>query len=311
VEGSWPTNHQHSVQVMMGMSFNKKPYEFRNPNLGRGLRIGLVAHFEMDRVIDTVPPAYKTPAVNAPSIFVDVSAGDITCSAAKIGKGLVFPAATPTAVASITNSAFDNLYACFTVCGWFRFTPTEGNPRRYTIASRPRLGDDNFYLWFLPDGDSLMLLEYADETFTSVSAPKLITDSNWHFFACGYTSFDAFLEGESQVQLTLFYALDDLISYYTQLHYPDMLRPVSTEPIYVGCLNSHGLGPTNYWEGTLDEISFFTRGLSVSELLYLYNSGVGRAYPWSPGRMITPDGDSEGNYEPVLLGPDGERIYSY
>jgi hypothetical protein len=48
-----------------------------------------------------------------------------------------------------------------------------------------------------------------------------------------------------------------------------------TEPFRIGWSTS-----ANYWNGYIDELTVFSKALSADDITYLYNGGLGRAYPF-------------------------------
>jgi hypothetical protein len=57
---------------------------------------------------------------------------------------------------------------------------------------------------------------------------------------------------------------------------------VTTTALHVGSVLFSG-SPNLYWDGLIDEFSFWKRVLTSDERTTLYNAGAGLAYPWTTG----------------------------
>lgn len=55
--------------------------------------------------------------------------------------------------------------------------------------------------------------------------------------------------------------------------------PDTTNPVYIGARTNGG--PSNFWDGRIDEVGFWKRVLTATERTNLYNGGAGVTYPFT------------------------------
>jgi hypothetical protein len=158
---------------------------------------------------------------------------------------------------STTNQDFDIVAASFTMCGWARFN---NYTTRQTIISRYGSGE-RWSLHYTTNAGGRLEFHWKLNTYAILTEPSA---GEWHFYIAWY---DASAE-------TINFQMDDGSVSSTSVAGNPLAS--STKDLLVGGKNDST--PTDFMDGDLDQVGFWTRVLTADERAYLYNSGAGRPY---------------------------------
>jgi len=157
-----------------------------------------------------------------------------------------------------------------TICAWVKTTTDDGY--RVIFASNENI-ENNFQVVFNPSGQ----IYFEGGAFGPITSSASYNDDSWHFVVLKY--------GSGTIELSI-----DNVSIGTQSYtYPNY-----NVGFFIGANNN---GDSKYI-GKIDEVGAWNRALSVSEITSLYNSGIGKTYPFEGtpfSEFVTAWADQSGN----------------
>lgn len=174
----------------------------------------------------------------------------------KINSALSFAAASSQYLDATHNAALNA--ASYTVCAWIK---RASNPTECYILTHD--GDATNHGWAAGLYQNRIMLLHGSVAL--VQGASSITDTNWHHYAYTYSG--------GTVSFYLDGATDGTGS-------AGAYTAVSTS-VVIGANKDASGNPKAYFDGTLDEVGYWSRALSGAEITSLYNSGSGLAYPFS------------------------------
>lgn len=193
--------------------------------------------------------------------------GTTTYAAGKINNGAVFNG----------TSQYFNLTAgtlgianAWTIAGWFNSDALTAQDKIFSC--RPASGDANEIRLQIDDTDATKLAIVAMHSSGSGTGYKVyrgdteLSNSTWYFGAATWdgTNLKLYVNGEEETT--------------TKTVDGTLVMTDTSRPLGIGSLS---ISASNLWDGMLDEIGYWSRALSSAEISELYNSGVGKQYPWS------------------------------
>lgn len=208
--------------------------------------------------------SYGMTATGTPGALTGIVSG---------GRNLVRASVQYFGVASAAVTALPLTVAC-----WFRCTSVSINQNIFCQAPA-----SNNFAWGLAVNGSNKLQFYASNgsgSFDLLNGTTTISSGTWYFGAIVWRTatdreiyINAASEGTSSVSRT-----------------PDATNNKMRIGIYSGSSDADS------FNGDVDEVAYWSRALSGSELTSLYNGGAGLAYPWSGG------GGGGSNVSPLFNG---------
>jgi len=189
---------------------------------------------------------------------------DVTLGAGIIDGGGVFSYAD-TSNLSLTPSPFTLGSSDFAISGWFNSSNLDpdgagGSPTIISIGDWSGGSGNGFAFRPVAGGTGFQLLMPGSAHSFSYS----ITTNTWYYYAITRTAgvIDVYINGVSEFSVS------------------DSSDQSDNSELLVG--NRIGQGSAENWDGVLDEMGFWSRGLSPTEVNDLYNEGVGLTYPFLP-----------------------------
>lgn len=183
----------------------------------------------------------------------------------------------------------------FSISMWVKLTTTGVDQ---ILAHKMTVGFTGFFLYLTAAGQ--VLLEVDDTpSITRISTLNSYAPGSWYHIVA--------IKSTNTVNLWNFYINGVLES--KAILGPTFIGSVdNTEPLILG-----STGTSNYFDGVMDEVSFYNKALTPQEVGYLYNSGIGNppigplltnltayykfdeALSISPGTNIAVDSSTNGN----------------
>lgn len=250
------------------------------PCLKSVLCAGLVEHFNMDKTSDW-------PAFGA--FMGQLHESNNTNIGSRAGKfsntlALDLPGTT---TSFLWRSFTPGPVGFFTIGLWFQVDTLPANGSRATFISwnHANITNQGPSLWLYNDGTStkacLHLVNQAQDNGVELCEPTAISaGTSWYYVAAGVDDGDdtpggrrAFISVNGAAKTTT------TLSFVVRTGFPQVRigqRPVG------GPGNTQGTGDY-YFDGAIDELSIWARGLPNGELSLLYNSTSGRSYPFVTG----------------------------
>lgn len=134
-----------------------------------------------------------------------------------------------------------------------RFFQNGGNAGEFLIGYKNVSGTYSFYVEHYDNGSNKIAIDYT----------VTLSTSTWYHVALTWngTTLTLYLNGAS-------------------VGTPQSTSSINTAGGYGCAMGQNTAGTANtYWDGSLDEVGFWKRGLSSTEVGQLYNGGNGLAYP--------------------------------
>ncbi len=148
----------------------------------------------------------------------------------------------------------------FTIAGWVN---GENLASTQCIVSKWGAAGNQRAFWvFNQVGTGLRFQVSADGTVTATATTTALTAGVWAFFVACHDS----------VANTITIQLNNGTAASTA-HTTGVFD--NTAPFRIGSRDA-----SSYWDGLIDEVSFWKRVLTAGEITTLYNGGAGLAYPW-------------------------------
>ncbi|MFZ1532571.1 MAG: LamG-like jellyroll fold domain-containing protein [Chitinophagaceae bacterium] len=151
----------------------------------------------------------------------------------------------------------------FSVSGWFRFTGTAGAGNNYPIFSKHNCGEQSGYIVMLYN-DKITFWMAGAGGYSYLSTPESYTDGQWHHVAAVYDGATRyiFIDGQQKISDAFAYTVPNGANWALGG--------------YNGCNGG--------FNGKVDEIRVYSRGLTPAEILQQYKSestGLVAYYPFN------------------------------
>lgn len=193
----------------------------------------------------------------------------------------------------LDNETFSPGLGSFSIAMWVKLDNL--------IGARPIIHKENEYSIYVIDNTHWQLNIYNGEYQASLPVDTQIKTGTWYFVTAYHNG------ANRRIGLAINNSL-------TGMQYQYGIADTSSDLLV-------GYDGTTSLDGTVDEIAFWRRVLSHSEILYLYSGGNGRTYPLSTPEMTefsylpiicynsdcasepVPDDDDDDDDDTVILGP--------
>lgn len=177
---------------------------------------------------------------------------------------------------AITDSPPMNLTTAFTIGAWIRVSGFTSE--HATIIAK---GD---YTWRLQRSFSNNTLLFGTGDWNSggpwddLSGGMNVNDGQWHYVAAVFDGATKYLYVDGQLDV------------YRAWPYS---VPTNSDQVLIGANAS--LGPGRFWNGLIDEVEIYTRALSSSEVVAIYNAGnSGKCLPGYQSLTVSKTGSGSG-----------------
>lgn len=158
----------------------------------------------------------------------------------------------------------------FTITAWVKTNTVTNTPQilNRDSFSGPSCRDWQFYI-STAGKVGFIRFNSTPSVVTNFQSTGTVNDNNWHFVC-------AVFDNAVGSKIYIDGSQDGSDSVTTNNNDATGVTPV------IGA--GHNGNPTiqNIFTGSIDEVGFWTRGLSASEITSLYNSGAGLQYPFTP-----------------------------
>ena len=143
--------------------------------------------------------------------------------------------------------------------------------------SNANAGDGHMLFQISTDDDNLWIRQYRTAGDHQGFGATSLSTGTWYYvvFVSNSTGFYGYLDGNLEISVLNSNPL------YTS----------GDEGLYLG-VKHYSSTSEDYWDGKLDEIGIWERALTESEIVYLYNSGGARAYPYGGSVSLNSPVDS-------------------
>lgn len=252
------------------------------PSIGAQMRIGLIAHYEFEgfNLFNDIHGTYD---------LVPISGGTFAGTTGRVRDCILWGTSYLR-----ENGSLLAIQNSFSVAGWIRFVSLPAFSTKTVVSKGTPAGALEYTIITLNVGiqtDLIGIVRIDGENLSVGAAPVGgLLANTWYFFAFTY-NFDGITH---RLQLTI----NDQASFSEQLY--TGVRGTSSDFVTFGCKSD--LSDPVSSSDRFDEFSFWARCISLNEVLYLYNGGNGRAFPWQSGALLQEGNDNN------FLTPDGDKL---
>ncbi len=233
----------------------------------------LVSHWAMNEASGNALDSFGSNTLTETSGTIDSAVGKVgNCRDFEAGDTEYFELADN---ASLSTGDIDFTFAC-----WINFESIATFP--VIFSKSVNSGNQREYMLFCDTGVNRLIFRVSsngtattDRQATTLGAP---TTATWYFVVCWHDSVN------NTLNIQVNNGTADSTSYSSGVF-------DSTAPFQIGAQSSVGI----YFDGLIDEVSFWKRVLTAPERTTLYNSGAGLAYPWTSlpiGAIVSMEDDN-------------------
>ncbi len=187
--------------------------------------------------------------------------GNVTFANAEVGQGFVFDGTALINVGSVTGTTLDIAASDFTLEFWLKTSSDLSSGLGELIAGDAGLGQaQGFRVLYQPTVNHQLRFRIADSSSASVVDTPPINDGMWHHYA--------FVRSGGN----LIAYVDGVSSATTPTTITDI---TSTAEFQIGGRTpGASTAPDSFFDGSLDELSFYSRALSATEISGIFAAGV-------------------------------------